>query len=63
MTKHLLPYEARALLQRAAATPIPPHDPLSRVKAIESASSRLKLEYPQFFRKETEDVQDDSCCE
>lgn len=58
----LLPQEARAALQRAAGTHIPPHDPLARIKAIESATARIRFEYPQFFREALEDDQD-SCSE
>ena len=46
----VLPYDAARLLQQAAQTPIPGHDPLARVKAIEKAIERVKREHPQFFR-------------
>lgn len=46
----VLPPEAARLLQQAAQTPIPGHDPLARVKAIDKAIERVKREYPQFFQ-------------
>lgn len=47
---HLLPPFAIELLQKAARTPITAADPLARVKAIESATRRIKREYPHLFR-------------
>ena len=47
----VLPQEAARLLQQAAQTPIPGHDPLARVKAIEKAIERIKRQYPQCFRE------------
>lgn len=47
----LLPLEAARLLQQAAQTPIPGHDPLARVKAIDKATERVKRQYPQFFKE------------
>ena len=48
---NVLPPEAARLLQQAAKTPIPEHDPLARVKAIEKAIERIKRQYPQCFRE------------
>lgn len=45
-----LPPDASARLQRAAKTPIPPDDPLARVKAIEQAAQWARLKYPRYFR-------------
>jgi hypothetical protein len=45
-----LPPAAVKLLQQAAKTPIPRHDPLARVKAVEKAIERVKREYPQYFK-------------
>ena len=47
----VLPPEAARLLQQAAQTPIPGHDPLARVKAIDKATERVKRQYPQFFKE------------
>lgn len=47
----LLPLEAARLLQQAAQTPIPGHDPLARVRAIDKAIERVKRQYPQFFKE------------
>lgn len=47
----LLPPAAAKLLQQAAQTPIPGHDPLARVKAIEKATERVKSNHPQFFKE------------
>jgi hypothetical protein len=47
----LLPLEAARLLQQAAQTPIPGHDPLARVKAIDKATERVKRQFPQFFKE------------
>lgn len=46
---NVLPPEAVAALQKAAATKIPAADPLRRQKAIESTTQRIKQQYPQFF--------------
>lgn len=49
--KHkLLPPDAVAELQRAAAVEPTPVDPLRRQKAIEAAINRLRLKYPDHFR-------------
>lgn len=47
-----LPPAAVSMLQRAAQTPITPEDPLARVKAVEQASTRVRREYPQFFKEQ-----------
>lgn len=47
---NVLPRDAAKLLQQAAQTPIPGHDPLARVKAIEKAIERVKRDHPQFFQ-------------
>jgi hypothetical protein len=36
-------------LQKAAATPNPPSDPLFRQKLIEQTTRRIQQQYPQFF--------------
>ena len=46
-----LPTDAAKLLKQAAQTPIPGHDPLARVKAIDKAIERVKRQYPQFFKE------------
>lgn len=46
----LLPPSAIKALQEAAKTPITAADPLARVKAIERATRRIKLDYPHLFR-------------
>lgn len=48
----LLPEDARAVLQRAACTPIPPDDPLARQKAVEEANRRVRRMYPEYFQQE-----------
>jgi len=48
----LLPPDAIAALQRAAATPPIGPDPLARQKAIEKATARIKLQYPDYFHQE-----------
>lgn len=48
---NVLPRDAAKLLQQAAQTPIPGHDPLARVKAIDKATERVKRQYPQFFKE------------
>lgn len=48
----LLPEDARAMLQRAARTPIPPDDPLARQKAVEEANRRVRRMYPEYFLQE-----------
>lgn len=48
----LLPPAAREALQRAAQTPIPDHDPLARVTAIDQVIQRIRNQYPEYFRKE-----------
>ena len=52
----MLPIEARRLLQKAAEVPNE-RDPLARIKAIEAATAKLRREYPEFFREESDDVQ------
>jgi len=47
-----LPFDARALLVRAAKTPITNGDPLARVRAIEQASDSVRHHYPYFFKKD-----------
>lgn len=49
----LLPYDARLRLQKAAATKIPPDDPLARIREMYWAEKWVKDTYPQFFEKET----------
>lgn len=51
-TCRLLPEDARAILQRAACTPIPPDDPLARQKAVEEANRRVRRMYPEYFSEE-----------
>lgn len=46
-----LPYHAARLLQQASQTPIPHHDPLARVKAIDKATEQVKRQYPKFFKE------------
>lgn len=47
--KHL-PYEARTRLVRASQTPITSGDLLARARAIDDAISRIRYQYPHFFR-------------
>lgn len=49
LTSHLLPPDAVAALQKAAATEPSAADVLRRQKAIEKATQRIKTQYPQFF--------------
>lgn len=46
----VLPFEARALLVRAASTPIPDCDPYARIRAIEEATARVQRALPEFFK-------------
>ena len=46
----LLPPDAIAALQKAAATPPSTADPLRRQKAIEHATQRIKQQYPDYFQ-------------
>ena len=48
--KHL-PYESRARLVRASKTPISSGDLLARARAIDEAISRIRYQYPHFFRE------------
>lgn len=45
-----LPFDARMALVRAAQTPIPPGDPLARVKAIEQAQALARRRFPDMFQ-------------
>lgn len=47
-----LPFDARMQLVRASQTPITSGDMLARARAIEEASSRIRYQYPHFFKKE-----------
>lgn len=49
----VLPADARAILQRAAATRIT-DDPMARTKAIARATKTVKLMYPNCFKTEPE---------
>jgi hypothetical protein len=46
----LLPPDAIAALQKAAATEPSAADPMRRQKAIEKTTQHLKTQYPQFFQ-------------
>lgn len=46
----VLPFEARALLVRAASTPVPDCDPYARIRAIEEATARVQRALPEFFQ-------------
>lgn len=46
-----LPFDARMALVRAAQTPIPPGDPLARVKAIEQAQAMARRRFPEMFQQ------------
>jgi hypothetical protein len=48
----LLPLEVRAMLQRAAQTPIPWGDPYARTKAVDAAIARARQMHPECFRPE-----------
>lgn len=48
----VLPPEGQAMLQRAAATPTPPGDPMARTRAINQAVEKLKFLYPEVFELE-----------
>ena len=52
LISNTLPPSARDALMRAAQTPIPVHDPLARIKAIQKAIERAKQTYPHLFRKD-----------
>lgn len=47
----LLPPDAVAALQKAAATEPSAADPMRRQKAIEKTTQHLKTQYPQFFKE------------
>ncbi len=47
-----LPFDARTQLVRASQTPITSGDLLARARAIEEASTRIRYQYPHFFKKE-----------
>ena len=49
-----LPLEAQRILMRAAQTPVTAADPLARTKAIEKATQRVKVQYPEYFQVESE---------
>jgi len=49
---NVLPWEAREALRRAAATQNTTYNPMAREIAIEAAIARVKIQYPQFFKKE-----------
>lgn len=57
MIHDLLPKDAQAMLKRAAATPVPGHDPLARLKALEHAIKRVRREWPHLFRIDTDEVE------
>jgi hypothetical protein len=48
----LFPIEVRAMLQRAAQTPIPRGDPYARTKAVDAAIMRARQMHPECFRPE-----------
>ena len=56
----VLPIGAVLALQKAAATPHDPRDPLKRRKAIEQAIESVRAKHPDFFKVEQE-VADASC--
>lgn len=51
----IFPRHAAEILRQAGETPIPPHDPLARRKAVDKAIERVKREYPSYFRQESSD--------
>lgn len=53
-THRVLPIGAVLALQRAAATPHDPRDPLKRRKAIEQAIESVRAKHPDFFKVEQE---------
>lgn len=48
----LLPPDAIAALQKAAATEPSAAEPLRRQKAIEKVTQRIQQQYPEFFKPE-----------
>lgn len=52
MAKSLLPEDARQILIKASQTPVTAHDPLARIRAIESAEATIKKMYPYLFRED-----------
>lgn len=52
-----LPKDAQRILMRAAQTPVTAADPLARTKAIEKATQRVKMMYPDYFQMENEDYE------
>jgi|BarGraIncu00222A_1022003.scaffolds.fasta_scaffold252805_2 hypothetical protein len=48
----LFPLEVRAMLQRAAQTPIPRGDPYARMKAVDAAIARARQMHPECFQPE-----------
>ena len=47
-----LPFDIRAALARAAATPVTDQDPNARVKAIDKVMERARSTHPQLFRRQ-----------
>jgi hypothetical protein len=51
----LFPLEVRAMLQRAAQTPISFGDPYARMKAVNRAIARARQMHPDYFRADDPD--------
>ncbi len=51
---NVLPLDARMALAQAAQTPNTRADPRARQKAVETATQRIKQQYPDYFRQEQE---------
>lgn len=48
----IFPFEVSERLRKAAATPIPPGDPMARVRAIAAATEWARAHFPDLFRPE-----------
>ncbi|RMC99938.1 hypothetical protein EAY64_06435 [Aquitalea palustris] len=61
MNHLLLPLEAQLALMRAAKTEPSASDPGKRQKAIDTTTTRIKQQYPTFFK--TEDYENENQAE
>lgn len=52
---NVLPLEAREALVKAAATKNTPGDPYARIRTINLTITRLKRQYPNFFKEEADE--------
>ena len=50
-TAAIFPPECVKLLQEAARTPVPEHNPNARIIAIERATAQIRQQHPNFFKE------------